>query len=190
MTNSTLEIDPRTQLRKHLRLAILYLTVIFAFSGCKNTSGPGASTSSSPSPKEVSSSDQVVKAFGHFIPSASTPASLELVISPGFHVNANPATFPYLIATQVQPGQAEGVTVSDKLTYPPPKMETFAFADQPLAVYEGNVSIPIPLTALPGAKGQRTIPFKIRVQACDNEKCYPPATLDASLALDVDSIRR
>jgi hypothetical protein len=69
-------------------------------------------------------------------------------------------------------------------------METFSFAEQPLAVYEGNVTIPIPLTAAPGAKGQRTIPFKIRVQACDTEKCYPPATLDASLPIEVDAIRR
>jgi len=170
-------------------LAILFLTTILALSGCKNSGSP-PTASSSPAPKEVSSSDQVVKAFGHFIPSASPPASLELAISPGFHVNANPATFPYLIATEVQPGKVDGLTVSDKLMYPPPKMETFAFADQPLAVYEGNVSIPIPLTAVPGAKGQRTVPFKIRVQACDNEKCYPPATLDAALAVDVDSIRK
>jgi len=158
-------------------------------SGCKNSSVPMTS-SSSPAPKEISSSDQVVKVFGHFIPSSSPPASVELVITPGFHVNANPATFPYLIATDVQPGKVDGLTVSDKLAYPPPKMETFSFADQPLAVYEGNVTIPIPLTAAPGARGPRTIPFKIRVQACDNEKCYPPATLDAALSIDVDSIRR
>jgi Thiol:disulfide interchange protein DsbD, N-terminal len=190
MTNDTFATHPLTQLLKHDRLVTICIIVIFAFSGCKN-SGKPATASSSPSPaKDVSSSDQVVKAFGHFIPSASIPASLELVISPGFHVNANPATFPYLIATEVQPGQAEGVQVSNKLTYPPPKMETFSFADQPLAVYEGNVAIPIPLTPAPGAKGQRTIPFKIRVQACDNEKCYPPATLDAALSIDVDSLRK
>lgn len=182
MTIKTQTLDPR-------RLAVLLLTGILALSGCKNSPGP-VTASSSPAPKDISSSDQVVKAFGHFIPSASTPASIELVISPGFHVNANPATFPYLIATEVQPGKTEGITVMDKLTYPPPKMETFSFADQPLAVYEGNVTIPIPLTAAPGTKGQRTIPFKIRVQACDNEKCYPPATLDAALAVDVDSIRK
>jgi len=164
---------------------VLFLAAVVLSSGCKHSNTP-----SSPAPKEISSSDQVVKAFGHFIPAASIPASLELVISPGFHINANPATFPYLIATEVQPGKTDGVTVSDRLTYPAPKMETFSFADQPLAVYEGNVTIPIPLTAAPGAKGQRTIPFKIRVQACDNEKCYPPATLDAALAIDVDSIRR
>ena len=173
---------------KHHCLAALCLTIFLAFSGCK-TPGPGAA-SSSPAPSGISSSDQVVKAYAHFIPSASTPGSVELVISPGFHVNANPATFPYLIATEVQPGKADGITVADKLTYPPPKMESFPFADQPLAVYEGSVTIPIPITPAPGARGQRTIPFKIRVQACDSEQCYPPAMLDASLPIDLDAIRR
>ncbi len=167
---------------------LVAIAAVFVLVGCKNSMGPAAS--SSPTPKEVSSSDQVVKAFGHFIPSASTPASIELVISPGFHINANPATFPYLIATEVQPTKAEGVTVGDNLNYPAPKMEKFAFADQPLAVYEGSVTIPIPLTAAADAKGQRTVPFKIRVQACDNEKCYPPATIDTALVFDVSSLKR
>ena len=158
---------------------------ILVVSGCRKSTpvAPGPSA-------EIASSDQVVKAFAHFIPSASPPGSIELVVSPGFHINANPATFPYLIATEVQPGKADGITVSDKLTYPTPKMETFAFAEKPLAVYEGSVTIPIPFTAAPGAKGQRLVPLKIRVQACDSEKCYAPATIDASLPVDLDIIRR
>ena len=173
---------------KHHHPTALGLTIFLAFSGCTTHSPPPAS--SSPTPKEVSSSDQVVKAYAHFIRTASTPGNIELVVLPGFHINANPATFPYLIATEVQPGKADGITVADKLTYPPPKMEKFAFADQPLAVYEGSVSIPIPVTPAPGARGRRTIPFKIRVQACDSEKCYPPAMLDASLPIHLDAIRR
>jgi len=173
---------------KHDCLAVLCLSVFFSFSGCK-TSSPGPA-SPSPAPSHISSSDQVVKAYAHFIPTASPPGSLELVISQGFHVNANPASFPYLIATEVEPGKADGIMVADKLAYPPPKMERFAFADQPLAVYEGSVTIPIPVTPAPGARGQRMIPFKIHVQACDSEQCYPPATLDASLPIDLDAIRR
>jgi hypothetical protein len=165
-------------------LLTLFLAMMLALSAACKSSSP------TPAAKEISSSDQVVKAFSHFIPSASPPANIELVISPGFHVNANPATFPYLIATEVQPGKVDGITVGDKLAYPPPKMETFAFAEQPLAVYEGSVTIPIPLTAATGATGHRTIPFKILVQACDAEKCYPPATLDAALPIDIASIKR
>jgi hypothetical protein len=168
--------------------ALILCGLALAFAGCKQSNGPLAS--SSPKPSEVSSSDQVVKAYSHFVPASSPPASVELVISPGYHINANPATFPYLIATEVQPGKVEGVSVGDKLSYPQPKMERFSFAETPLAVYEGSVTIPIPLTAAAGAKGQRTIPFKIRVQACDAEKCYPPANLDAALPIDLDALRR
>ena len=165
-------------------LSALLLGMMSALSAACKSSPP------TPAAKEISSSDQVVKALSHFIPSATPPANIELVISPGFHVNANPATFPYLIATEIQPGKVDGITVGDKLAYPPPKMETFAFAEQPLAVYEGSVTIPIPLTAVAGATGKRTIPFKIRVQACDAEKCYPPATLDAALTIDIAAIKR
>ena len=105
-----------------------------------------------PESSQIASSDQVVKAFAHFIPSASPPGNIELVVSPGFHINANPATFPYLIATEVQPGKADGITVSDKLTYPPPKMETFAFAEKPLAVYEGSVTIQFHLRQRPARR--------------------------------------
>jgi hypothetical protein len=164
------------------------LSAIFTVAACKTSNGPDAS--STPTPKEISSSDQVVKVFSHFIPSASPPSNVELVISPGYHINANPATFPYLIATEIQPGKVDGIKVGDKLAYPAPKIEKFAFAEKPLGVYEGKITIPIPLTPDVGAKGQRTIPFKIRVQACDTDKCYPPATLDASLTVDIDSLRR
>src|SRR4051794_23318001 len=102
------------------------LSAILLVSACKKSASPAAS--SSPTPQEVSSSDQVVKAFSHFIPSATPPANVELVVSPGFHINANPATFPYLIATEIQPGKVDGITVGDKLGYPPPKMENFSFS--------------------------------------------------------------
>ena len=175
-------------MKSYVYLAVLCFAAVFVLSGCKHSNAPVAS--SSPTPAEISSSDQVVKPYAHFIPTSSPQTNLELVISPGFHINANPASFPYLIATEVRPGKTDGIAVSDKLTYPPPRMETFAFADTPLAVYEGSITIPIPLTPEPGAKGQRTISFEIRVQACDREKCYPPSTLDASLRVDLDAIRR
>ena len=171
---------------KRVGLAIFFLAVVFA--GCRNSTAPVAS--SSPTPGRVSSSDQVVKAYAHFIPSAAIPANIEIVISPGYHVNANPATFPYLIATEVQPGKVDGIKINDKLSYPAPKMETFTFADKPLAVYEGSVTVPLPFSVAAGAQGTRTIPIKIQVQACDTQQCFPPATLDASLRVDLDSMRR
>jgi len=108
-----------------------------------------------------------------------------LSISSGFHVNANPATFSYLIPTEVTAENAEEINV-DKAVYPAGRMEKFQFADQPLAVYEGETQIKLPLRAKAnGAKVSTSLPIKVRVQACDNEQCFPPATLNTTLAADV-----
>jgi Disulphide bond corrector protein DsbC len=168
-------------------ISFLALGTMLVLTGCqKNSPQP---TPSAATPSDVSSSAQVVKVVSHFIPkSNSAPANVELEITPGFHVNANPATFPYLIATEVLPGKVLGITVG-KIDYPAGVAKKFEFADQPLSVYEGKVTILIPLDVAPDAKGQRMLPLKLRVQACDNEKCLPPATLDAAIAINIDALR-
>lgn len=163
-------------------IAFAALCLAFVLAGCRKAPAPSASAS--PTPTETSSTAQVVQVFAHLVPSSETPGSVELVISPGFHVNANPATFPYLIATEVQPGQVDGVTVSNKITYPAGVLKKFQFADEPLSVYEGRVIIPIPFKITKPSTTPRLLPIKVRVQACDEEKCFPPATLTASLPVD------
>jgi len=106
-------------------------------------------------------------------------------IDPGYHINANPATFDYLIATELTADQSEGITFG-KPVYPAAGKKQFQFADQPLAVYEGQVQIKLPLQAAATAtKGNRTLSLHLRVQACDEEKCFPPATVPVTLAVDL-----
>ena len=171
-------------------LAFEFLLLTFVLGGCSHGihSGTGGwPATPSPTPEPISSSAQVVRLSTQYMPrSSSTTADVALVISPGFHINANPATFPYLIATEVQTGKAEGIRVSGKPVYPPPILKKFPFAEKPLAVYEGQVVINLMLTIAWNAKGPRALPIKVRVQACDNEKCYPPATLDDSISIDLD----
>jgi len=169
-------------------ISFLVLGGMLVLTGCQKTSPQPAQSQATPS--DVSSSAQVVKVVSHFIPKAAgAPANVELEITPGFHVNANPATFPYLIATEVQPGKVEGITVGE-IAYPAGVAQKFAFADQPLSVYEGKVTIPIPLTVAADAKGERMLPLKLRVQACDTEKCLPPSTLDATIVINIDALRQ
>jgi hypothetical protein len=173
---------------KRISTVAVVILVVLAIEACQKNSQP--QTQSQATPAEVSSTAEVVKATGHFIPKAAgAPANVEMEITPGFHVNANPATFPYLIATEVQPGKADGITVG-KIAYPAGVLQKFAFADQPLSVYEGKVTIPIPMTVDPDAKGGRMLPLKLRVQACDSEKCLPPSTLDAAIAINLDALRQ
>lgn len=169
-------------------ISCLASCAMLVLASCQGNSPQPAQSQATPS--EISSTAQVVKVVSHFIPkSTSAPANVELEITPGFHVNANPATFPYLIATEVQPGTVDRITVG-KISYPAGVMRKFAFADQPLSVYEGKVTIPIPLTVAADAKGQRMLPLKVRVQACDNEKCFPPSTLDSAIAINADALRQ
>ncbi len=112
-------------------------------------------------------------------------ATVELHIAPGYHINANPPTFSYLKATEltVEPGQ--GVTAG-KPTYPASVTRKFSFSKDPLAVYEGETAIRLPLAAATDAKkGAQTLKGKLRVQACDDEKCYPPRTLEIAVPVMV-----
>ena len=174
---------------------ILIISCLFAGCGHRdkgggiNSGAGGWPSSSSSTPAEVSSSAQVVKVI---VPSAieiargnSAEAIVRLSISTGYHINANPATFPYLIATAITPGKAEGIIVG-KPAYPIAEKRNFQFEEQPLAVYEDEVQIRLSLHADPKASpDSRSLPISVRVQACDNEKCYPPANLETTIPIEV-----
>lgn|GEM_PF-313708 len=151
------------------------------------TSGTGGFPTTSSTPAEVSSSAQVVNISTQRVQSApggSSEAIIKLAITPGYHVNANPATYPYLIATEVKPGNSEGITTGAP-AYPTATKQKFEFADEPLAVYEGNIEIKLPLKISATSAGERTLPITVRIQACDTEKCFPPATINAKIPVEV-----
>lgn len=173
-------------LRKKITLFGVAILMLACAVSCSQQS-TNQSAQSTPAPDNVRSSKDVVKASAAnvSIPTGgSGEASITISISPGYHVNANPATFPYLIATEVTPGTAAGVT-ADKPAYPSAEKKKFAFAEEPLAVYEGDVQIKLPVRADATAKGPISIPIDVRVQACDQEKCFPPDTLHLTIAAEV-----
>lgn len=101
---------------------------------------------------------------------------VELAIEDGWHVNANPATFDYLIPTAASAEVPDGWPAAES-EYPPGVMRTFAFADQPLSVYEGTATLAL-RTAVPAdaAAGAVEIPVTVTYQACDHKRCLPPIT--------------
>jgi hypothetical protein len=168
---------------------LLCLLVAFGQAGCSKNEQPGTGGGLKPgTPDAISSSAQVVQVTSSSVTIAlngSDDAVVKLSIRAGFHINANPATFSYLIATELDPTSFNGIK-TDKPIYPAAVKRKFQFADQPLAVYEGDVSIKLPLRASGDAKqGQISLPIKIRVQACDEEECYPPATMDSTVMVEV-----
>ncbi len=166
---------------------VVFLTAILIAgnSGCSRPAANQASVQSQKTEREVKSSADVVSLgeTGTAIPDSSSGEALVMLnIEPGFHVNANPATYPYLIATEVTADKVQGLEVG-KAIYPPAKKLKFEFADDPLAVYEGQIEVKLPLKI--ASKGSWTLPVHIRVQACDHEKCFPPANLNSSVSVNV-----
>lgn len=118
--------------------------------------------------------------------SGSTARIAALVaIEPGWHVHSNKPTLEYLIPTvldlQVPVGWPE-----ETIQYPQAEMQTFAFAEEPLAVYDGDVVILSELQ-IPEGTPQGTFPVhaSLRYQACDDSQCLPPVTTTAEVKLTI-----
>jgi uncharacterized protein YyaL (SSP411 family) len=90
-----------------------------------------------------------------------------LVVKEGWHINANPASSPYLIPTEIQ-GEVRNVS------YPPGRSMTFAFSKEPLSVYDGEVEFE--LEADRNAAGVTLV-----YQACDDTRCLSPVSRELRL---------
>ena len=118
-------------------------------------------------------------------PGASAQATLQVNIDAGYHINANPPSFPYLKATEVDIPPANGLSVGF-ITYPNALTKKFAFADKPLAVYEGSTLIKINLKADKSvARGTQNLSGKLRIQACDEKVCYAPGMLEVTIPVTI-----
>lgn len=172
------------------RLSIV-IVLIAAIAGCSQATKPGSEsfglTPAVAEDKKIESA-KVVKAFSQpaeIAAGQSGEANIRLMIQDGYHINANPPTYPYLKATALEVPPANGVSAG-KISYPPALNRKFQFADEPLAVYEGQTELKVILKVDKSAqKGNTIIPAKLLVQACDEEVCYPPGTIDMQILLTV-----
>jgi uncharacterized protein len=98
--------------------------------------------------------------------------AVTLRIDAGFHINANPASLPYLIPTSLA---FEGIAPL-RIAYPAASRFKPNFTDEPLDVYQGTVVITafLPKDAL---KRVPALHASVTVQACTDAICLPPAEL-------------
>lgn len=138
-------------------------------------------------PARIASVD-VVKATPRPIDIAhgqSGDTTVQLSIQNGYHINANPPSYPYLKATELEFPTASEVAVGF-IIYPNPVSKKFPFAEKPLNVYEGETTLKVQLKVDKSAsQGLRNLAGKLRVQACDDQVCYAPGTIDVSLPVNI-----
>jgi DsbC/DsbD-like thiol-disulfide interchange protein len=172
------------KMKRLLLILILCLVLPVAFSACsKAEKPPGGSAAGSPfatdSPKI--SSESVVKAAAQEVEitaGGAGEAIVKVTVQSGYHINSNPPSYPYLKATELDMADTGGISV-DYIFYPKPLIKKFAFAEKPIQVYEGETPLTVALeVARTAAKGQRSIPAKLRIQACDDQVCYAPGSIE------------
>jgi len=174
------------------RIYIGCLLFLFIVSACskptKNSvNQPASSNTQSPAPQRITS-ESVVKVSAGPVAVAigeSTDAVVRLIIQSGYHVNANPPTYSYLKPTQLDVTASDGISATS-VSYPSPLTKKFAFADKPLAVYEGETEIKATIRAHTTArKGEHSVAAQLRVQACDDQVCYPPGQIELRIPVTV-----
>jgi hypothetical protein len=167
---------------------VTLLILLLISSACSRAGGNNASPAASPTAGRGISSTDVVKATLEEVTisrGGTADALVRLKIDSGFHVNANPPSFPYLKATEIELTPDGGLSVSFT-KYPDPLLKKFPFDDSPLAVYEGETSLSVRLKADQStALGKKTLSGKLRVQACDDQVCYAPAAMDIVVPVNV-----
>jgi thiol:disulfide interchange protein DsbD len=112
-------------------------------------------------------------------------AAVVVAIQQGYHMNSHTPSESYLIPTTLTATPPAGFKVVDTM-YPPGKKIKFQFADQPLDVYSGNVTVKLKLAADASAPvGATTIPVVLRYQACSETTCLPPVKVPVDVKFNV-----
>jgi thioredoxin:protein disulfide reductase len=143
-----------------------------------NLSGATALAQSSASVVKVSAATAKVKRGG------SAPVTVTLTIDGGYHINSNRPSEEFLIATALKLEALQGVRLTP-VVYPRAKLQKFSFSPKPISVFDGQVTLRFTARAVSVAAGSHTIRGKLTIQACNDEACLRPQTVDVSIPIEV-----
>jgi hypothetical protein len=117
--------------------------------------------------------------------SGETLQALKLSLKPGYHCNGDKPTEEWMIPLKLTWQSTALETVS--VAYPKPKLEKFEFADQPIAVLDGEFEVVTKFKRAANAMpGPAVLSGKLRYQACNNKMCLPPKTIDIKVPLLIE----
>jgi len=116
----------------------------------------------------------------------SVQIAVVIDVEDGYHINSNRPAEKYLIPTSLKFERLDGITTTP-ITYPKAKLQKFDFSQKPLSVFEGKTVLKLTARALPSlSAGAQTLKGKLTVQACNNQQCLRPQTVDVNVALQVE----
>jgi hypothetical protein len=108
----------------------------------------------------------------------ATPVSLHFSVAQGLHINSHTPSDEFLIPTTFSIPDGMGVLLG-AATYPPGTIVSLAFDPKTkLSVYTGEFDILARIVATPG---NHLVQGKLRYQACDQNQCMPPKTINVPI---------
>ena len=112
----------------------------------------------------------------------SVTQALSVTVLPGFHINGDKPKDEFLIPLKLT--WSGGPLEAKSIVYP--QTEELQVGAEKLVVLTGsfqiNTQFQVPSNAAPGAA---TVAGKLRYQACNNQMCFRPASVDFSLPVVV-----
>lgn len=118
-------------------------------------------------------------------PGGEARLSLAVTLPEKVHVQANKPSDPLFIPTVLTVEPPAGFTV-EEVVYPKSEQLKQEGLAEPLLVFGSAFTITVRLkAAAAAAPGERTVPGRLRYQACDATTCYPPTRADATWTLQV-----
>lgn len=101
-----------------------------------------------------------------------------------WHINSATPADEFSIATQLRFPESDQYEITD-IHYPPHIMKTFAFSDETLAVYEGEIVIVVTGKLSSNAAGSVQLKGALFYQGCNDQVCLPPQETGFTLAIPV-----
>jgi len=127
---------------------------------------------------------EVLREFDGVKPGESLRLAVRMNIVEPFHVNGNKPLDEKTIATVWTLEVPEGFTVTE-IAHPEAEVKSFSFQEEPLAVYDGVVTIGGMVEAFEATPGEYILQGQLTYQACDDTVCYRPVTESFEIPLRV-----
>lgn len=107
--------------------------------------------------------------------------TVKTTIEKGWHINSNKPNEDYLIPSVLKINSQDHFKLIS-VKYPKAKELKFEFSDNPVSVFEREISI-IGIIKVPEAidTGKYTFPVILNYQACNNSTCLPPSSVKENL---------
>ena len=163
-----------------LTMRFTFFTILIFLFCCFKISAQTAS-----SVKQVAIQTQI--STDKIISGGTAHVAIILKINDGWHINSHTPTFDYLIGTVFELQQTEGIILSD-VQYPKGKLTSLSFSEKPIDVYDATTIIFASIKISEKfALGEHTLNGNVTVQACNDQMCLAPSSIEVQIPVQVVS---